>query len=491
MKKLFALVPALLLGLTVFAQQIDSATFQSYVQIGEKGSEAEKEEAIENLLKASKKFKTEKDYTQIIALVRYLGNEEESIKLNDQALKKFPKGELARQMYVNKHLNGAESSAAMEKAYQEVLKKWPMEKFPGSEVTYDYMANSLVNQSLKEGNIDQAIAQLSLLKERFWRANAYLPVINKLIDQGAYDKALPLTQIIADDATYFLALPESQKDNKARFAISGYGSIVSALAKIQAGQGHHKQALETIEQALKTGPQYRNTLSPIFAGSLQQVGRPLEALHEYANLYKAGQFVYAKQLEELYGQLNKSTSGFDRYLASLEEELAKNIRANNEKDAKYEDAPDFELVNLNGEKISLQSLRGKVVVLDFWATWCQPCIRSFPGMKMAQDMYANDDNVKFLFIDTWESIPNYKEAVAKFVKENNYDFEVLFDDVIDPTTKMNIAAIYGVTGIPAKFIIDVEGKIRYAKSGSRPEPDFVRIEMKELIEAAKKPYVAK
>lgn len=488
MKKVLALIPSLVLGMAVYAQQIDSATFQSYVKIGEEGTEQQKEEVVQTLLSASKKFKTEKDYTQIISLVRYLGNEDESNRLNQLARKKFPKGELARQDYVNQHLNSATSSAEMEKAYKEVLKKWPVEKFPGSEITYDYMTYSLINQYMKEDNMDQAIATLDQLRERFWRGNAYIPVINKLIEKGNFDKALPLTQKLMEDMDYYMDLPEAQKDNKTRFAASGYGQAVSALAKIQAGQGQHKLALETIEKALQKDPRQRGALSTVLASSLSAAGRPLEALHAYANLYKAGQFAYAQQLEQIYGKLNGSTNGFKDYLSTLEEELAKSIRENNQKDARYEDAPDFELVNLKGEKISLASLRGKVVVLDFWATWCQPCIRSFPGMKMAQDMYANDDKVQFLFIDTWENIPNYKEAVAQFVKENNYDFEVLFDDEKDPVTNKNLAATYGVTGIPAKFIIDVDGKIRFAKTGSRPDADYVRLEMRELIEAAKKPY---
>ena len=488
MKKLFALVPVLLVGLAVQAQQIDSATFQSYVAIGEKGTDQQKEELVVDLLKKSKAFKTEKDYTQIIGLVRYLGNQEESDKLTALARNKFPKGELTRQEYITKHVNSAETAADMEKAYQEVLKKWPVAKFPGSEVTYDYMTSSLAGKYLEEGQVDKSIETLKQLRERFWRGNGYMSVANKLIEKGDFTNALPLVEVVVEDASHFMGLPEAQKDNKARFAASGYGGAVAALAKIQAGQGNHKLALETIENAIKQAPNQRTALATTLASSLSEVGRPLEALHEYAGLYRSGQFQYAKQLETLYSQLNSSTTGFDRYLTSLEDELAKNIRANNDKDAKYEDAPNFELLNLKGEKISLASLKGKVVVLDFWATWCQPCIRSFPGMKMAQDMYANDENVKFLFIDTWENIPNYKEEVATFVQKNNYDFEVLFDDVLDPTTKKNIAATYGVTGIPAKFIIDVDGKIRFAKVGSRPEADYVRMEMKELIEAAKKPY---
>ncbi len=109
-------------------------------------------------------------------------------------------------------------------------------------------------------------------------------------------------------------------------------------------------------------------------------------------------------------------------------------------------------------------------------------------MKAAQALYKQDNDVVFLFVNTWERDKNYKENVAEFLVKNHYPFNVVFDDTKDPKTGNLLADQFGIKGIPAKFIIDGEGYIRYALLGSTPMENYIKMEMKELIEGAKKPY---
>src|SRR5690606_5039902 len=131
------------------------------------------------------------------------------------------------------------------------------------------------------------------------------------------------------------------------------------------------------------------------------------------------------------------------------------------KKALSQEAPEFELKDVDGNTVRLADLRGKVVVLDFWATWCGPCKASFPAMQKAVDKYADDPNVMFLFVHTWDRVNDPTKDAKDYVVSNNYSFEVLMDLRDVETRESAVAKAYGVRGIPTKVIIDPKGQIRF------------------------------
>jgi len=110
--------------------------------------------------------------------------------------------------------------------------------------------------------------------------------------------------------------------------------------------------------------------------------------------------------------------------------------------------------------VKLTDLKGKIVVVDFWATWCGPCLSSFPALQQVYEKYKSNPNIVILALNTWERTQGAEKekAVKKFIETNKYTFKVLFDEE-------NIVAQYGVTGIPTKFIIDQDGMIQFKSVG--------------------------
>ena len=123
--------------------------------------------------------------------------------------------------------------------------------------------------------------------------------------------------------------------------------------------------------------------------------------------------------------------------------------------AQRPDLMDFTLPLLNGEQKTLSSHKGKVVILNFWATWCPPCRAEMPSMETLYKRFQNQ-GLEILAVDIGETA----SAVQPFVRNNNYTFPVLLD------LNGNIGSLYGVTAIPTSIIIDRSGKIISRITGS-------------------------
>ncbi|ARJ23164.1 thiol:disulfide interchange protein [Bacillus mycoides] len=116
-------------------------------------------------------------------------------------------------------------------------------------------------------------------------------------------------------------------------------------------------------------------------------------------------------------------------------------------------APDFELAKIDGTNVKLSELKGKKVILNFWATWCGPCQQEMPDMEAFYKEHK--ENVEILAINyTPSEKGGGEEKVRNFAKEKGITFPILLDKNIDVTTA------YKVITIPTSYFIDTEGVIQ-------------------------------
>lgn len=137
-------------------------------------------------------------------------------------------------------------------------------------------------------------------------------------------------------------------------------------------------------------------------------------------------------------------------------------------------AADFRLTDLTGKEVSLENYKGKILIMNFWATWCVPCIGELELMKTAYKNYANNSEIAFAFVNTDAE----KEKVPVAVKKRGYEFPIFY-------ASKNIESDYKIESIPRLFVIDAQGNIRFLKRGFDDNGYYLK-ELDWMIEAAMK-----
>jgi thiol-disulfide isomerase/thioredoxin len=184
------------------------------------------------------------------------------------------------------------------------------------------------------------------------------------------------------------------------------------------------------------------------------------------------------RMHQLYQQAKGSSAGegdlmleaFDRNAALGH---ARQSRAHaDDPNAQLNDPMEFTITGLDGLKLSMAALKGKVIVLNFWATWCVPCREEHPLLENARKQFAANPDVVFLSIDTDDD----RDAVKPFLEQQHWDDRVYFDD--------GLARKLSVMSLPTTVVFDRSAKV-FSRMTGFSAPQFVNT-LTERIQAALK-----
>lgn len=433
--------------------------------------------------------KTEKDVLTAANYYYRIGDAKKSEAIYSDIATRFPLGTQARNA-ASKDFYLLKTAAEAEAAYKAWIKKFPPTMYENTKVddrlAYDYIRALIAGKFAAEKNVTKTNEYANMLEVDFWKGNAYLGITNAFYKNGDLANAEIFAKKGMDNAFSYID-GKKGNENWAKFSASGYPGATSTYANILFDRKKYAEALRYSELAYKKSTSLSPGLNYRYAQILMGLNRNQEAYDKLEEVVKAGKASpeMAVDFKKLYVKVKGSENGFDAYAAAIRKAYLENLDKQLTKDMVNDQAPAFTLTDLNGKQVSLADYKGKIVILDFWATWCGPCKASFPAMQMAVNKYKDDENVKFLFIHTWEKVADPVKDASDYIKGMKYSFEVLMD-VKDAETKVNkVVSSYKVNGIPAKFVIDAAGNIRFKLTGFDGSNEAAVDELSMMIEKAK------
>lgn len=444
--------------------------------------------AIATELAGSKKA-TEDELNQAYYMYQRMKEETLAKELGEKIQKKYPNGNVAGDELFSRFYE--EKDLARKEALFETFKK-QFAKNKNFAIAQNNYARILANSSAARGDWGKFTHYLSLISDRQAKASILNSQAWDMAGEGLEGEAggLEMAGQLSSQSLELIkeCLSNLDEGRNSFFSPrywknileSNYGMYSDTYAVILYRQGAIADALHYQAIACENSNFSDGELNERYAIYYEKAKGRQAAEARLAQFIREGTATsnMKEQHKRLFLANNSLEDAYELYAAELEKAALEKLREETRRKMIDEDAPDFTLLNLDGREVKLSSLRGKTVVLDFWATWCGPCKASFPGMQRAVNHFKDNADVVFLFIDTWENDGDKEKNAADFISSHEYTFEVLMDN------DSKVVSQFGVRGIPTKFVIGPDGRIRFKSVGFGGNDEELLTEVKTMVEVA-------
>lgn len=436
----------------------------------------------------------EEVYLKVHHLYLYdLKNKTKADSVENVIVKQFPKGAFLRQKAYQKIMPTADSTER-NKLIAQFLTDFPYSSEVPSSQKYFY--DNIVKMQFTNyfENKDYKTILTMIPNMNFANLNdAYHQNISKALYLKTVDAAtietmatpmIKLMQAKVNDLSYMSGLywspnqatenAKNQLNNELVIQIRMYDMLKK-----------YKEVLETFELLPFEKRYEKASVNDIHIKALESFNKPIiEVLKNAARANTLSEGATAK-LKELYLKEGKKEADFPAYLEQLKKE-----NKTEEKIALIDiTAPAIKVQSADGKTKDLALNSGKIIVIDFWATWCGPCKKAFPAMQQFVNDFKDDKQVEVYFISTQETKEGYKKEALAYLKEKGLKITPYFDLVKKGGGTNNAsfgqyAKIFNSSGIPRKVVIK-DGKIRFTSEGYSGNPGQLVDELTNVINALK------
>jgi thiol-disulfide isomerase/thioredoxin len=277
--------------------------------------------------------------------------------------------------------------------------------------------------------------------------------------RGLYVESEKYVRIGLQKTGQKVEIPEAMRQAMASFGdleSADKASLLYELGKSLFKQNKVDEAEKELLKSIELSKRFNQ--SYFLLGELYEGKNELEkAENYYREGYAASPIKNSNfdKLKSVYQKRRGNLEGYEAYIGEINKIQTEKRRATvvAQKDPRQRPLPAFSLKTLDGKIVSSEDLKGKVVLINFWATWCKPCLEEMPELVALRDKYKENKDFVFLTINSLEDAT----LVRKFVVDKKFNLPLLLSE--------NYTVANSVNSLPTTWFIDKQGKIAYSKSG--------------------------